>query len=59
MVLWNYRGYGRLKGQPKPWRIVKDGEIIIEYLRREKSGQIGAHGESIGGAIAAQLARSC
>ena len=59
MVLWNYRSYGKVKGQPKPERIVKDGEIIIEYLRREKSGLIGAHGESIGGAIAAQLARSC
>lgn len=59
IVLWNYRGYGSVKGRPSPDRIVHDGQIIIAYLRREKKGKIGVHGESIGGAIAARLAHTC
>ncbi|CAG9310833.1 unnamed protein product [Blepharisma stoltei] len=58
VFLWNYRGYGRTKGNPTPDRLKKDGEIILDYLKKiRKVEKIGIHGESFGGCIAANLAR--
>jgi len=57
VFLWNYRGYGRTKGRPNPDRLKKDGEIVLDYLKRiRKVQKIGIHGESFGGCIAAHLA---
>jgi fermentation-respiration switch protein FrsA (DUF1100 family) len=59
-VLWNYRGYGRTKGRPSPASLKKDGEAIIAHLRKHyKAEKIGVHGESLGGAIAAHMAKQC
>ena len=60
VVLWNYRGYGRTTGTPAPAKLKQDGEALVAYLRKyKKVGQLGAHGESLGGAIAAHMAKSC
>jgi hypothetical protein len=60
VFMWNYRGYGRTKGSPSLARIKKDGEIIVDYLKRvRKVGRLGVHGESLGGCIATHLARYC
>jgi hypothetical protein len=59
MVLWNYRGYSKTAGKPSPSRLIKDAELIYNYLREVRQlTTIGVHGESIGGAIAATLAKT-
>jgi len=59
VFLWNYRGYGRSTGTPSPHILKKDGEYIVDYLRREMGiKRLGAHGESVGGVIAAHLAKA-
>jgi pimeloyl-ACP methyl ester carboxylesterase len=60
VVLWNYRGYGRSTGVPTPDKLKKDGEMLVHHLRRNKKvGKLGVHGESLGGAVAAHIARNC
>ena len=63
LFVWNYRGYGRSQGNPNPAKIYDDAELIVEYLRSQTnfriSQKIGAHGQSLGGAVAAHLARHC
>jgi len=57
VILWNYRGYGRSGGNPKPELLLSDGELIVKYLREEcKVSKLILHGESLGGAIATRLA---
>lgn len=58
IVLWNYRGYGRTKGRPTPTRLKQDGVAIAEYLKRVRGVErLGVHGESMGGMVAAHVAR--
>ena len=58
--MWNYRGYGRSKGCPKPQLIQEDAEVIIDFLRKElKIQKIGVHGQSLGGVLACHLADKC
>jgi len=58
VLLWNYRGYGRSEGIPDPTALKKDGEAIVEYLRKVRNVQkIGAHGQSMGGLVASHLGR--
>lgn len=58
VFMWNYRGYGRSQGYPNPSILKKDAEVIVEYLKKSKKVRIlGVHGESLGGSIAAHLAR--
>lgn len=60
VMLWNYRGYGRSKGQPSPSVLKADGKCIVDYLRTNKKvGILGIHGESLGGIVACHLARHC
>jgi hypothetical protein len=67
---WNYRGYGGSEGSPNPSKMYDDGEMVVEYLRNNRGIQqskvcianfieIGVHGQSLGGAVAAHLARNC
>jgi len=58
VVLWNYRGYGRTKGRPTPTKLKQDGLAIAEYLKKVKGVErLGVHGESMGGMVAAHIAR--
>lgn len=58
IFLWNYRGYGRSSGTPSPDALRRDGEAIVDYLRKNlKVKKIGIHGESIGGLVAIHVAR--
>ncbi|GBG28738.1 Protein ABHD16A [Hondaea fermentalgiana] len=60
VLLFNYRGYGRSEGWPRPYALQRDGEVLVEYLTRRKGvkrGWIGVHAESIGGVVACHLAR--
>lgn len=60
VFLWNYRGYGRSKGTPDPETMKQDGECVVEFLRANKNVKIlGVHGESLGGIVAAHIARKC
>lgn len=60
LFLWNYRGYGRSQGYPNPHKLKKDGELIVEYLRKDlKAQKIGVHGQSLGGLLACHLAYAC
>ena len=60
LLLWNYRGYGRSTGCPKPHLLQEDAELIIDFLRKElKPQRIGVHGQSLGGVLASHLANKC
>jgi len=60
LLLWNYRGYGRSTGCPKPHLLQEDAEMIIDFLRKElKPQRIGVHGQSLGGVLASYLANKC
>lgn len=60
LFLWNYRGYGRSQGCPKPSLLQQDGELIVDFLRKEyKAQKIGVHGQSLGGLLACHLASKC
>jgi fermentation-respiration switch protein FrsA (DUF1100 family) len=56
---YDYRGYGKSEGRPGEEGTYLDGEAAIEWLNRRgfSDPQIVAHGESLGAAIAAELAR--
>ena len=59
LLLWNYRGYGRSTGKPTPNRLMKDGEILVDYLRANYNvKKIGVHGESLGGMVASHIAKA-
>ena len=54
-----YRGYGRSEGEPSEAGIYRDAEASYAYLVRERgipSGRIIALGQSLGTAVAAELA---
>ena len=55
---WNYRGYGRSKGQPDPYNTYHDGESMLKFILEEigAKAQIGCFGRSIGGTIATHVA---
>ena len=58
IVLWNYRGYGRTKGRPTPTLIKRDGLAVAEHLKRVLGvDRLAVHGESMGGMVAAYVAR--
>jgi fermentation-respiration switch protein FrsA (DUF1100 family) len=55
----DYRGYGRSEGQPTEAGTYRDAQAAYEYLmqqRKLKSRSIVVYGESLGSAIAADLA---
>ena len=57
IFLWNYRGYGKSKGKPSMKNLSNDGKRLVQYARDVKGFQkIILHGESLGGAIATNIA---
>lgn len=62
LVLFDYSGYGKSKGEPRTRRILNDGEKVLDWtLTRVKKENLIIWGESLGGSIAAYLAskRKC
>lgn len=58
LFMWNYRGYSRSRGNPSSHFMKKDGEAIVQYLKRVRGvRRLGVHGESLGGLVASHLAR--
>ncbi|MBL9137627.1 MAG: alpha/beta hydrolase [Verrucomicrobiales bacterium] len=55
---YDYRGYGQSRGRPTEQGTYRDAEAALEWLQRHgfAKSQILAHGESLGGGIAAELA---
>jgi hypothetical protein len=51
VMLWNYRGYGRTKGNPNPQNIKSDSLSILNYMKKEMGikGKFGVYGRSLGG----------
>lgn len=61
VLLFDYRGYGRSSGAPSERGTYLDAHAAWSYLTERKGfapGQIVVFGESLGGAIAAELART-
>lgn len=59
-LLIEYRGYGRMDGEPGQAAIGADALLVHDWLQERpevRRDQIILHGISIGGALAAQLAR--
>lgn len=59
VLIIDYRGYGRSKGKPSEANLYSDAEAAYRWLSKEKelrADQIVLFGESIGGAVAIELA---
>ena len=58
VFVFDYRGYGRSLGRPSETGTYHDAEAAYDWLRREgvASEQIIVFGESLGGAVASELA---
>lgn len=62
VLIFDYRGYGKSEGRPSEEGTYRDAEAMWKYLvetRGEKPERIVIHGRSLGGAVAAHLARDC
>lgn len=60
VLVFDYRGYGKSEGRPSEEGTYRDAEAAWKYLietRGEKPERIVVHGRSLGGAVAAHLAR--
>ncbi|MCK4602008.1 MAG: alpha/beta hydrolase, partial [Phycisphaerae bacterium] len=60
VFLFDYRGYGRSEGAPSEAGTYLDAEAAWRYLTEQRAleaGRIVIHGRSLGGSIAAYLAR--
>jgi fermentation-respiration switch protein FrsA (DUF1100 family) len=59
ILIYDYRGYGMSKGNPSESGLYLDADAMYAYLLKEKGygpEQIIAYGESLGGAVALELA---
>lgn len=59
VLIFDYRGYGRSTGHPLERGLYLDAEAVYDYLVKRKhisAGEIIAYGESLGGAVAIDLA---
>jgi fermentation-respiration switch protein FrsA (DUF1100 family) len=58
VFVFDYRGYGRSQGAPSEEGTYRDGEAAYDWLRTKgfAPGQIVLFGESLGGAVAVELA---
>ena len=59
MLLFDYRGYGRSSGRPDEQGTYLDAEAAYRWLAEKKkvpADRIVIHGESLGGAVAMELA---
>lgn len=62
VLILDYRGYGKSGGNPTEEGTYRDAESAWKYLvetRGERPERIIIHGRSLGGAVAAHLARDC
>ncbi len=59
VLLFDYRGYGRSEGSPSEEGTYRDAEAAYDFLRGRgfEPGRIALYGESLGGAVAIELAR--
>ena len=50
VVVWNYRGYRRTKGDPSSEACEQDGEQIVHFVKKKLGmrGKIGVYGRSVG-----------
>ena len=58
VFVFDYRGYGRSQGRPGEEGTYRDAQAAYQWLRQKgfRGGNIIAFGESLGGAIASELA---
>lgn len=59
VFIYDYRGYGRSEGQPSEAGTYQDALAACDWLRASKGavpGQVIAYGESLGSAVAVELA---
>ena len=58
VLLLDYRGYGKSEGKPSEQGVYRDGDAAYDWLvsKGYKPEQIILHGESLGTAVAAELA---
>jgi uncharacterized protein len=58
VLLLDYRGYGRSEGRPSESGLYRDAQAAYEWLirRGHKADRIVIHGESLGAAVAVELA---
>lgn len=60
-LIFDYRGYGQSGGKPTESGLYRDAEAAWDYLTRKRGtapGDVVIFGESLGGAVAAWLARA-
>lgn len=58
-VVFDYRGYGKSKGEPTEAGLVADGLAVVKYLSEElgvNKRRLVYYGESLGGGVAAAVA---
>jgi len=61
ILIYDYRGYGRSRGRPSEEGLYLDADAVYTYLLKDRGygpDQIIAYGESLGGAVAVELAGS-
>lgn len=57
LILYDYEGYGESKGSPNQGKIIKDGQMVYEWVRtRYESEKIILYSESLGSAVGTHLA---
>ncbi|CAK62025.1 unnamed protein product (macronuclear) [Paramecium tetraurelia] len=57
IILWNYRSFGESTGSISIENCIEDGRYVAEYFRsKQKIKTLGAHGQSLGGMVAAEVA---
>jgi fermentation-respiration switch protein FrsA (DUF1100 family) len=59
VLIYDYRGYGRSSGKPSEDGLYRDAQVMYDYLIHERKipvQRIIAYGESLGGAVAIDLA---
>lgn len=60
VLLYDYQGYGQSEGDPSVQGIVDDGVAAYDFLTKDKgwkAGQVISYGESLGCAVACQIAK--
>lgn len=56
VLVLDYRGYGKSEGSPSEQGLYQDAEAAYQWLLQRGMRRIVAHGESLGGAVAVELA---
>ncbi len=56
-LIFDYPGYGGSEGEPTQRNTVESGHVFYQWLKANKSGPIVIFGQSLGGAVALQVAQ--